>query len=244
MAGVYVNNIVRWLRVGPSGAITYPDSSGWTIFFMFNPKPAQNNPAYLYSHNEVLQIADSVNIRLAYAAGPIHCRVEDPSLTALENDTSNSVVSDVWNAFALVWDTSNFRLYLNGVQTVYAPGSPTKDYNPPDFVHMGIHSDLFITTPFNGSICHVMKLDRPLTINEGLKYTDILVSPEFAQNDKDFHVEMFNSDTYDLQNNRTVTQSGMVYGPQAPASYPSMVSTTLDDEAAPAGKSRLIYVGA
>jgi hypothetical protein len=103
-----------------------------------------------------------------------------------------------------------------------------------------------VNTAINGRLCHVAKFDRALTSAEGIRYTDTLFSPEFVQNSKDWHVEMFNADfSFDLQGNRTTTQTSMVFETHAPVVYPSMTDSSFEDEdTAPDKRSRLIYVGA
>lgn len=245
MAGEFINNLSRRLRIGPSGVISYP-SAGWTVFMIFNPKSGQNDEAYMYSHGDTFEPQDGINI-WRDAFGEMKCRVEDNLTTPLDSLTSNKVTANVWNAFALVWDGSNFHMYLNGVQTSVAPAAAMRDWTPPDEVTLGMRADFDSFTPFNGSLCHVTKIDRALSPASGIVFTRTLVSPQFIQEGTDFHVEMFNSSfAFDMQGNRTTTPTDMVYVEHAPVAYPSTSSVSFEDldPLVDVQRSRLIYVGA
>ncbi len=231
MSGSFNGVAVRHTRIGPSGTITYPFAGGWTIFFMFQPKSTQSEAfPHLYSHAESFMPQDAINIYRHSASGQMLCRVETAAQTPLDDKlTSNNMIAEVWNAFALTWDGVNFNQYMNGTQTVHAPGAGTATYTPPDQVSIGIFSDLAVGM-FNGDICHVSQLSRPLTSGEGQKYTDVLVSPRFAQNSLEWHCPIWNSDfNFDEQQVKTVTATSMVYSPQAPAKHPCKSSTNVDD---------------
>lgn len=252
MAAVF-DGTLRYNTIGPAGSITYP-SAEWTVFLMFNPDVAasRNSQDYMYGHGQPSSSEDAVNITLNGTAGsgPVNtmrCRVESTaSLKLLQNSVAVAVES-TWNAFALVWDGTNFQYYLNGVQETFSPASSVGTLTPSKVARFGQRDDLSATRAYSGLMCHVTMFDRDLTPDEGKRYTDIFVSPDFAQQNKLWHVALWNSDfNFDQQNVQTVTPTSMLFGgPHAPAAYPTATATSLDEQdVIPAQNKRLMYVGA
>lgn len=216
-------------EIGPTGTIDYP-SAEWSVFLMFNPAVAasRNSQDYMYGHGQPSASLAAVNISLVGIGGSgtvneVRCRVESTVSVKLLDNTSNTAVENSWNAFLLVWDGSNFHLYLNGVQTTYGPAATVTSLTPSAVVKLGQRDDESATRAYTGSICHVAQWHRDIQADIALRATAILLSPQFAQQDLQFHVEVWNgSFNYDLQSVQTVTaRNGLTFGPHAPASYPS-----------------------
>lgn len=223
MAGSYDAVTSRYVEI--SGAASFMDypSSGWSLFCMFYPDSTitSNTFAYLHSHAQPLNSAPAVNLFKA-PGGVIRFVVDDNvGFTAFDLVSSNAVVADQWNAVAAIWDSGGTaRLYLNGVQTSQVV-APFGNVSPAGNVRIGYaaHGG---ARQWNGRICHPAKYSREFTDDEATKYTQVLVSPQFAQNDADWHVEMFRGGSvlFDLVGNATVAETLMAYGPHASALYP------------------------
>lgn len=219
MAGSYDAIVSRYLTL--SGPSTDFGSSEWTLFAMFYPDTSitPNSAAYVYAHGTPSSNTHAVNIWKVNSGNFMRVRVDVPAGTIITNDTA-AVVDDAWNAIAVSWDNPNFRVWLNGTlqSTVLSPfGSVTPTPDP----RIG-YATFGGSREWNGRICHVAKWSRGLTLDEGAKYTQTLVSPQYAQQDADWHVEMFRGGVLanDLVGSHTVTETSMVYGPQAHVDYP------------------------
>lgn len=250
MAGLFDQTTVRHTDVGPAGTISY-SSTGWTLFLMFHPEPAadQNGSAYLWSNDTPFQPRAAVNLYIdgtLFGSGKVHCRVESTVSAKLASDTTNPINDDQWNAIAVTWDGSNFHIFLNGTEQIIAPLDTVGTITPTKVGVIGVREDLDVNRTYFGRICHVAQWDRAFTSDEGQLYTSIFVSPAFAQQNKLWHLPIWNADfNFDQQNVKTVATTSMLYGPHAPASYPCMTATNLDEEdPTPAQSRRVLYVGA
>lgn len=220
MAGLYNGTTSRYLQVGGAGVASYP-STGWTVFCMFNPTSSQNLFAYMHGHAQPLAAGvHAVNMLLN--SGRVRMIVDVSAGNVVDQNSTPSYVADVWNAAMIIWDgVSMVKIWLNGVKTQFVASafgtvSPTVDVRIGYASHGG-------SRQFDGLICHSAKFARAFTDAEGERYTKIFVSPAFAQQNADFHVEAHRGGglAFDLVGNSTVTEvGGMVYGPHAPASYP------------------------
>lgn len=227
MAGSFDAVTSRYLTLGGS-PLNYP-SDEWTVFAIFYPDTSitPNSAAYLYSHAQPFANIHAINIWKRDPANSMRVSIDLPAGNIVTVDTA-VVNDDVWNAIAISWDNPNFRVWLNGtLQTqVLSPfGSVVPTVDPRiGFATFGGSRE------WNGRICHVAKWARGLTLDEGAKYTQTLVSPQYAQQDADWHIEMFRGGAlaFDLVGNVSVTETIMEYGPHAHVDLPSEVFENLD----------------
>jgi hypothetical protein len=253
MAGDFDKTVVRHTDVGPAGTISYL-STGWSLFLMFHPRDdtLQNISAYLWSNDTPFQGRAAVNIYIngagsgLFVQGTVHCRVESTVSAKLDSDTTSSYIPDQWNAIALTWDGTNFHIFMNGAEQIIAPLDSVGTITPTKVGVIGVREDLNSARTYFGRICHVAQFNRSFTSSEGQRYTGIFVSPAFVQQDKVWHLPIWNADfNFDQQGIKTVTPTNMLFGPHAPASYPCMTATNLDEEdPTPTQSRRVLYVGA
>lgn len=223
MAGSYDAVTARY--VGVDGAASFMDypSTGWSFFCMFYPDSGitSNSFAYLWSHEEPLNFQHAVNILKQSPGGEIRVIVDIPAGNVVDLVSSNSVVADQWNAVAVIWDSAGtMRIWLNGTETTQVT-APFGTVSPGVEGRIG-YANHGGSRQWNGRICHAAKYSREFTQDEAEKYTQVLVSPQFAQNSADWHVEMFRGGSmlFDLVGNATVSETLMAYGPHAQAMYP------------------------
>ena len=231
MAASFDGTTSRYLEIADSSLLDLP-SGGWTIYGMFYPVSPLNTFSYIYSQGQPLSNLHAINVMLTSSSSTLRLIVDVPAGTLVDFNSSNTIVFNQWNGFAVCYDPPTVRMFLNGTQTTSSPpalGTVTPASNA--FIGQATAGG---ARQFNGRICHLSQLNRSLTADEGLKYTDpnILISPEFAQNSKVWHIEAWNSSFFgDVQNQLSVSEvGGMVYGPHAPAAYQSMTATNLDEE--------------
>lgn len=243
MAGEFDAVTNRYIELVDNSALDLP-GSGWSMFAMFYPDTGftPNTLGYIYSHGAPVSSVSAINI--AKSSSGIRVIIDQPAGTLADFTTSNNVVNDQWNAVSVVYNATNVFTTLNGTTTTASPpsiGSITPSGNAR--IGYAVHAG---TRQFNGRICHAAKFNRVLTVDERTRYTSIFVSPDFAQQDKIWHLPIWNSDfTFDQQQVLTVNQVSMAFGPHAPASYPTMTATNLDEaESVPTQDRRVIYVGA
>lgn len=224
MAGEYDGTTDKYLSVGGGSFMNYP-SGGWTLFGMFRPDSGISPPSFPYviGHGTTSSGNHSVNVLVDHTtSSKLLLLVRVPAGLVVELWSSAAVVDDQWNAFAAVWDgVSVAKLWLNGVKvSVVTSAFGTVTPGPDARIGYATHGG---SRHFNGRICHPAKWSRDLTDDEGERYTGIFVSPQFAQQDADWHVEMFRGANlaFDLVGNATVVETSMTYGPHAPADYPA-----------------------
>lgn len=225
MAGEYDGTTDKYLSVGGAGSFMDYPSGGWTLFCMFYPDSGISAPSfpYIIGHGTTSAGNHSVNIlEDNTASSKVRLLVRVPAGLVVDLLSSAALISDQWNAVAAVWDgVSVMKLWLNGVLTsvvtsAFGTVSPVPDARIGYATHGG-------SRHWAGRICHAAKWSRDLTNDEGERYTAIFVSPQFAQQNADWHVEMFRGSSlaFDLVGNATVVETSMTYGPHAPADYPA-----------------------
>ncbi len=216
-------------QIGTSGSVTYP-SAEWSIYFMFKPAALglRGTQDYIYGHDTPSAANDAVNVAIVGTGGTgtanaIRVRVESAAVLMLIQNTSNVATVDQWNVFALSWTGSQFKLFLNGVETIFSPAATVTTLTPGNPIFIGQRDDLSSSRAYTGFAAHVAKYDRDFSSAAGVRATNSFLSPQFAQQDLQFHVEMWNASfNYDQQNQQTVTPvNGLLFGNHAPASYPS-----------------------
>jgi hypothetical protein len=203
--------------------------------------------AYIYGHGQPLASVDAVNMMVVASTSKVRVIIDQVGLAGARYDlsTSNTITADTWNAVAVSYNgAGTLTVHLNGTSTSQV-GSSIPTISPTGGARIG-YATHGGSRQFNGRLCHVAKFDRALTNNEVPQYTATLFSPEVAQNSKIWHVEMWNSTfCYDLQNNISTTLVSMSFGLHAPAAYPSMIATSLDDGGEQVSFARkVMYVGA
>ena len=223
MAGSYDAVTARYVGVSGSASVMDYPSTGWSVFGMFYPDSGitANAFAYLLGHQQPLNNQHAVNIFKQAPAGTMRVTVDIPAGNVVDFASSNTVVADQWNAIAVIWDSGGtMRIYLNGTQTSQVT-APFGTVSPSVGARIGYASHGG-SRQWNGRICHVAKYSREFTNDEAVKYTSVFVSPQFAQNSADWHVEMFRGGNvlFDLVGGATVSETSMAYGPHAPAIYP------------------------
>lgn len=243
MAGVYNGTTNRYLGVSGTGTTPYT-STGWTLIAMFYPDSSGtiNTFAYVSGHGEPLAAGvHAVNMLIHNVGGGVIRMIVDVSAgNVVDFTSSNSINADQWNSAAIVWDgTSKVKIFLNGTkseQTVSAFGAVSPSV--PVRIGFATHGG---SRQFNGRICHPAKFSRALSDAEGANFTSSFFSPEFAQQNADWHAEMHRGGNlaFDLVGNATISEIQMVYGPHAPVDYPvdneSEIAAIIDSARAPSG---------
>ena len=225
MAGNYDGSTDKYLSIGGAGSFMDYPSTGWTLFGMFYPDSGISAPSFSYivGHGTTSAGNHSVNVLEDNTAGSkLRLLVRVPAGLVVDLLSSAAVVDDEWNAFAAVWNGAGLqKLWLNGslasvVTSNYGTVAPGPDARIGYATHGG-------SRHWAGRLCPPAKWSRDVTDDEGQRYTSALVSPQFAQQNADWHAEMFRGGNlaFDLVGNATVVETSMTYGPHAPADYPA-----------------------
>lgn len=233
MAGSFDAVTNRYLEISGSGApMEYP-STGWTISSFFYPDSGLpiNAFAYLHNHREPLINVHAVNMMVQASDSKVRLIVDVPAGTVVDFTSTNTIVANSWNAIAVSYDGSgNVKLWLNGTKTATVV-APFGLVTPSGTAFIG-HAAHGGSRQFNGRICHPAKWSRALTEDEGSRYSAQFISPQFAQNSANWHLEMFKGGTlaFDLTGFTTVTENLMAYGEHAPVDFPAAQYELIDRE--------------
>ena len=214
-----------------SSPLTLP-ASGWTVSAMFYPDTGvgSNTFPWIYGHGSTSSTQHGLNIFVETSTVKVRIIVTDGFGVQWDFSTSNLIQLNEWNHVAVVYPgtpSTTMRIHLNGVETTAGNGFALITLNPTGNARIGdaTHGG---SREWNGRVAHASKWDRPFSSADTNHFTNLLVSPEFAQTDHIWHIPIWNSTNFfDQLGVVSTLNQGALFGNHAPAKYPADVGYVL-----------------
>ena len=242
MAG-YFDSAGDYVEIADSSFLDLITGDGWTFSFFVKPDSAQfyNTWNYIYSHEEPFNFQPAFNVLMDGFDNSVRIIVDWAGGNLVDYTTTLQLVDDAWNRIIITYNGTSITFAINGsTETTTPPVLP--DIQPSSVARIGNSTVSPIGSRwFPGSIMHAAQWSRSWTTSDAAAFSETFLSPEFAQNQLDWHIEMFTGAAWDLNRNISTTPTGMSWAPHGPVIYPGRMTNGPGSEAIIAAANSFAY---